>query len=72
MPLGVEDLTVPEIRTLEVPEASLIVLNSNCVTEDHREPLNGANELRDAAMFAYNVQSRRAADVIEKKMHLIY
>jgi serine phosphatase RsbU (regulator of sigma subunit) len=70
LPLGIEEMSVPALHAVEIAEAALIVLYTDGVTEHNRKPLNGAAELRDAAMFAYNFQSLPTAGVIERQMHL--
>ena len=70
LPLGIEDTHVPMLRTVDVPEGSLIVLYSDGVTEHDRKPLTGEAELRDAAIFAYNFCTLPTAGVIEARMNL--
>jgi serine phosphatase RsbU (regulator of sigma subunit) len=71
LPLGIEGLTIPKVRSIEVREASLLVLYTDGVTEHDRKALKGASELRNAAMFAYNFRSLPTAEVIERQMHLM-
>jgi serine phosphatase RsbU (regulator of sigma subunit) len=46
LPLGIEEMTIPAVHTVTVPEASLLVLYTDGVTEHDRKPLHGALELR--------------------------
>jgi serine phosphatase RsbU (regulator of sigma subunit) len=70
LPLGIEDTHVPVLRTIDIPDASLLVLYSDGVTEHDRKPLNGEAELRDAAIFAYNFAAVPTAGIIEQRMNL--
>lgn len=70
LPLGIEATHVPMFRSIELPEASMLVLYSDGVTEHDRKPLHGEAELRDAALFAYNFAAVPTAGVIEKHMQL--
>jgi serine phosphatase RsbU (regulator of sigma subunit) len=71
LPLGMEESTVPQVRTIDVPDSSLLVLYTDGVTEHRREPLHGAAELRDAALYAYSFQAQSTAGVIELQMDLV-
>jgi serine phosphatase RsbU (regulator of sigma subunit) len=71
LPLGIEEMTIPAVHTVTVPEASLLVLYTDGVTEHDRKPLHGAVELREAARFAYNFSSLPTAAVIERQMQLV-
>jgi serine phosphatase RsbU (regulator of sigma subunit) len=71
LPLGIEQMTMPGLHTVEIPDASLLVLYTDGVSERQRKPLQGALELRDAALFAYNFPSLPTAALIEKQMHML-
>lgn len=70
-PLGIEDAFVPALRGVDVPEATLLVLYTDGVTEHDRKPLHGEAELRAAGIFAYNFPSLPPASVIERQMGLM-
>ena len=70
LPLGIEDSYLPVLRVVRVPVSSLLVLYTDGVTEHKRKPLQGAAELRAAAIFAVNFSLLPTADVIEKQMFL--
>jgi serine phosphatase RsbU (regulator of sigma subunit) len=70
LPLGLEEMTVPALHTVAVPEGTLVVLYTDGVTEHDRKPLDGASELCDAATFAYNFPKMPIASLIEQQMDL--
>jgi serine phosphatase RsbU (regulator of sigma subunit) len=70
LPLGIEARYMPVLREVHVPAASLLVFYTDGVTENERKPLQGAAELREAAIFAANFSALPTADVIEKQMFL--
>jgi serine phosphatase RsbU (regulator of sigma subunit) len=70
LPLGIEDAYLPALRTVEVSAATLLVFYTDGVTERLRKPLQGAVELRAAAIFATKFSLLATASVIEKQMFL--
>jgi serine phosphatase RsbU (regulator of sigma subunit) len=70
LPLGIEELFSPTLREIDVPAATLLVFYTDGVTEHKRRPVEGAGELREAAMFATNFSLMGTASVIEKQMLL--
>jgi serine phosphatase RsbU (regulator of sigma subunit) len=70
LPLGIEDPFLPVLRELGVPPGTLLVFYTDGVTEHKRKPLQGAAELRDAAIFAMQFSLVPTASVIEKQMFL--
>jgi serine phosphatase RsbU (regulator of sigma subunit) len=71
LPLGIEGITPPMIHAIELPEASLLVLYTDGVTEHDRKAISGSCQLRDAATFAYNFRTLPAAKVIQRQMGLL-
>jgi serine phosphatase RsbU (regulator of sigma subunit) len=70
LPLGVDRNLSLDVHRVDVPPASLLVLYTDGVTEHERKPLQGAAQLREAALFAYNFAALPTADVIGKQMFL--
>jgi serine phosphatase RsbU (regulator of sigma subunit) len=70
LPLGIQDPFVPALHTVSVPASTLLVFYTDGVTEHERKPLQGAAELRDAAIFAINFAMLPTAAIIEKQMFL--
>lgn len=68
--LGVEPRVDAQIHRCEVPPSSLLVLYTDGVTEHERKPLQGAAQLREAVVFAYNFSTLPTASVIERQMFL--
>jgi serine phosphatase RsbU (regulator of sigma subunit) len=69
-PLGLEANMVPVLHVVSVPEETLLIFYTDGVSEHARKPLDGARELHDAAIFAYNFSVLPTAAVIEKRMCL--
>jgi serine phosphatase RsbU (regulator of sigma subunit) len=70
LPLGIDDPYAPVLREVSVPPATLLVFYTDGVTERERKPLQGAAELREAAIFASKFSILPTANVIEKQMFL--
>ena len=70
LPLGIEHPFRPVVREVSIPSSTLLVLYTDGVTEHQRKPLEGAAELREAALFATKFSTLSAAAVIEKQMFL--
>jgi serine phosphatase RsbU (regulator of sigma subunit) len=70
LPLGIEDPYLPALREVSVPAATLLVFYTDGVTERERKPLQGAAQLREAAIFASKFSILPTAGVIEKQMFL--
>jgi serine phosphatase RsbU (regulator of sigma subunit) len=70
LPLGIEDPFMPALREVDVPASTLLVFYTDGVTEHEFKPLQGATELRDAAIFATKFSLLPTAAVIEKLMFL--
>jgi serine phosphatase RsbU (regulator of sigma subunit) len=70
LPLGIEDRFRVEVHAVDVPASTLLVLYTDGVTEHERKPVQGAAELRDAAMFAMKFSMLPTAAVIEQQMFL--
>jgi serine phosphatase RsbU (regulator of sigma subunit) len=70
LPLGIEELFNPTLREIDVPAATLLVFYTDGVTEHQRKPIEGASELREAAIFATKFSLMGTASVIEKQMSL--
>jgi hypothetical protein len=58
------------LREVIVPPGTLLVFYTDGVTEHDCTPLQGAAELRDAAIFATKFSALPTASVIEKQMFL--
>ncbi len=63
--LGFEPGLVPQLRTIGIPDASLLVFYTDGISEAERRPLAGMERLRDAADVAFNLASSATADIIE-------
>jgi serine phosphatase RsbU (regulator of sigma subunit) len=70
LPLGIENSCSPAIHEADVPRSTLLVFYTDGVTERKRRPVEGAGELRGAAIFATKFPSLPAAWVIEKQLSL--
>jgi serine phosphatase RsbU (regulator of sigma subunit) len=70
LPLGIEDSFAPALRAVNVPPSTLLVFYTDGVTEHDRKPLQGADELRSAALFATKFSALPTASVIERQMFL--
>jgi serine phosphatase RsbU (regulator of sigma subunit) len=70
LPLGIEERFSPTLREIDVPAATLLVFYTDGVTEHKRKPIEGAGELREAAIFATKFSLMGTASVIEKQMLL--
>jgi serine phosphatase RsbU (regulator of sigma subunit) len=70
LPLGIEDALVPALHRVNVPAATLLVFYTDGVSEHERQPLRGAAQLHDAAIFASQLSALPSAAVIEKQMFL--
>lgn len=70
LPLGIMAEIAPTLHVVSVPAATLLVLYTDGVSERDRRPLLGEVQLRDAAIFAYNVKRFASAGVIERQMFL--
>jgi serine phosphatase RsbU (regulator of sigma subunit) len=70
LPLGIDDPFRPALRVLTIPPSSVLVLYTDGVTEHARKPVQGADELLDAAIFARTCWEQPAASVIEQYMFL--
>jgi serine phosphatase RsbU (regulator of sigma subunit) len=70
LPLGIVAEIVPNLRVVSVPAAALLVLYTDGVTERGRNLTHGEADLRDAALFAYQVSHLDSAAVIERQMFL--
>lgn len=68
LPLGIEDRFTPVVREVSVTAGTLLVFYTDGVTEHERKPVQGAAELRDAAIFAKKFAPLPTASVIEKQM----
>jgi len=68
--LGVEASARTTLHTVNVPSSTLIVLYTDGVSEHDRDPLQGANELREAVAHAYTRSFLSTAIVIENYMNL--
>jgi serine phosphatase RsbU (regulator of sigma subunit) len=70
LPLGIEDPFFPILREIDVPGTTLLVFYTDGVTEHKRRPLEGAAELREAAIFATKFSLMGTASLIGKQMLL--
>jgi serine phosphatase RsbU (regulator of sigma subunit) len=66
LPLGIETVLLPVLRTASTAARTLLVLYTDGVTEHERQPLRGESQLRHAASFAYRYQDPPTASGIEE------
>jgi serine phosphatase RsbU (regulator of sigma subunit) len=70
LPLGIVPEIAPAVHVISLPAGTLLVLYTDGVSERGRKPIDGEAQLRDAAIFAYQVSHLASAGVIEKRLFL--
>jgi serine phosphatase RsbU (regulator of sigma subunit) len=71
LPIGIDGTSLPTVRTIVLPEASLLVLYTDGVIERDRMASDGSAQLREATTFAYNLRALPSANVIGSQMHVL-